>query len=318
MASYCTTGSQFLCLALLLALGIWVSQAAARTLPAEASMLERHEQWMASHGVLYEDAVEKEKRFTIFKDNVERIEAFNMAGNKPYKLSVNRFADQTNEEFKASRNGYKRSTQPSSSKTSFRYENMTSVLPSMDWRSKGAVTPIKDQGDCEQELVDCDTAGGDYGCEGGFMDNAFQFIQHNGGLTTEANYPYKQTDGTCDKRKSALSAAKISGYEDVPANNEVALLKAVSNQPVSVAIDAGGFDFQFYSSGIFTGECGTNLDHGVTAVGYGTSSDGTKYWLVKNSWGTTWGEKGYIRMKRDVASKEGLCGIAMQASYPIA
>lgn len=170
----------------------------------------------------------------------------------------------------------------------------------------------------EQELVDCDTSGEDQGCNGGLMDDAFKFIKQNKGLTTEANYPYQGTDGTCDKNKAGNHAAKINGYEDVPANSESALQKAVANQPVSVAIDAGGSDFQFYSSGVFTGECGTELDHGVTAVGFGTDADGTKYWLVKNSWGTSWGEEGYIRMQRDIAAKEGLCGIAMQASYPTA
>jgi C1A family cysteine protease len=104
----------------------------------------------------------------------------------------------------------------------------------------------------------------------------------------------------------------------VPANSEEALLKAVAHQPVSVAIDASGSDFQFYSSGVFTGSCGTELDHGVTAIGYGPSANGTKYWLVKNSWGTQWGEEGYIWMQRDVDAKEGLCGIAMEASYPTA
>ena len=170
----------------------------------------------------------------------------------------------------------------------------------------------------EQELVDCDTKGVDQGCQGGLMDNAFQFIQHNHGLTTEANYSYMGVDGTCNANEEANDAAKITGYEDVPANSEQALLKAVANQPVSVAIDAGGFEFQFYSTGVFTGPCGTSLDHGVTAVGCEVSNDGTKYWLVKNSWGTQWGEEVYIQMQRDVAAKEGLCGIAMEASYPTA
>ena len=170
----------------------------------------------------------------------------------------------------------------------------------------------------EQELIDCDTSGMDQGCEGGLMDDAFDFIIQNNGLTTEANYPYEGVDGTCNTKKSANHAATITGYEDVPANNEEALRKAVVNQPVSVAIDAGESAFQHYSSGVFTGDCGTELDHGVAVVGYGTSDDGTKYWLVKNSWGTSWGEKGYIRMERDIDASEGLCGIAMQPSYPTA
>lgn len=170
----------------------------------------------------------------------------------------------------------------------------------------------------EQELVDCDIKGEDEGCNGGLMDDAFKFILQNHGIASEATYPYQGVDGKCSASKEASHAAKITGYEDVPANSEAALLKAVANQPVSVAIDAGGFDFQFYSSGVFTGQCGTELDHGVTAVGYGVSSDGTKYWLVKNSWGTGWGEGGYIMMQRDIAAKEGLCGIAMEASYPTA
>ncbi|KAL5774299.1 hypothetical protein ACOSP7_011856 [Xanthoceras sorbifolium] len=150
------------------------------------------------------------------------------------------------------------------------------------------------------------------------MDNAFKFIIQNKGLTTESNYPNQATDDSCSKTKASSHAAKITGFEDVPANSEAALLKAVTKQPVSVAIDAGGSNFQFYSSGVFTGQCGTDLDHGVTAIGYGTADDGTNYWLVKNSWATSWGENGYIRMQRDIDAEEGLCGIAMQASYPTA
>ncbi|GJR44943.1 maternal effect embryo arrest 18 [Tanacetum coccineum] len=265
----------------------------------------------------YKDEVEKEMRFKIFSNNVAYVEAFN-AGNRGYKLSVNEFADQTNEEFKAIRNGFKFPTEPTSARTaSFRYEDVTAVPSSMDWRKKGAVTPIKNQGQCgkvllghfrpiaategitqistgklislsEQELVDCDRSGQDQGCGGGYMDGGFTFIVKNKGINTEAAYPYQAADATCNTKEEAIHAATITGHEDL------------------------------YSSGVFNGTCGTELDHGVTAVGYGTTADGIKYWLVKNSWGTSWGEDGYIRMIRDVEAKEGICGIAMMASYPTA
>ncbi|KAL2328031.1 hypothetical protein Fmac_021458 [Flemingia macrophylla] len=310
----------------------------------EASMSQRHEQWMKTYGIVYKDAAEKHKRFLIFKHNVELIESFNAAGNKSYTLGINHLADLTNEEFTASRNGYNSSHGLTiTTQTPFKYENVSNIPTSVDWRQKGAVTPVKDQGKCgscwafstvastegiyqittgkleslsEQELVDCDNV--DDGCEGGLMENGFEFIIRNGGITTEANYPYTGVNGTCDRNKEASPAAKINGYEIVPPNSEEALQKAVANQPVSVSIDAGGHAFQFYSSGVFTGQCGTETDHGVTVVGYGSTDDGTKYWIVKNSWGTRWGEEGYIRMQRGIDAKEGLCGIATDASYPTA
>nr|GLL30365.1 senescence-specific cysteine protease SAG39-like [Ipomoea trifida] len=123
--------------------------AASRTL-SDSLMVERHEQWMAQYGRVYRDEVEKAKRYNIFKENVEYIESFNKAGNKPYKLGINQFADLTNQEFRASRNGYKLLPphQYSSSDKLFRYENVSSVPAAVDWRTKGAVTPVKDQGDC--------------------------------------------------------------------------------------------------------------------------------------------------------------------------
>ncbi|KAH1038379.1 hypothetical protein J1N35_040122 [Gossypium stocksii] len=342
MASKNQLHHHFTCLALLIFI-LGVCEATSRTALEDASLYERHQQWMVQFGRVYKDTNERQKRFQIFKQNVARIDSFNAANNKPYKLGVNQFADLTNQEFTASRNGFK-GHMCSNTATTFKYENATALPATVNWRKKGAVTPVKDQGQCgccwafsavaavegvtklttgnlislsEQELVDCDTKGEDQGCEGGLMDDAFQFIEKNKGLTTESIYPYKGVDGTCNSNEEANHAAKINGFEDVPANSEDALQKAVANQPVSVAIDAGGFDFQFYSGGVFTGSCGTDLDHGVTAVGYGEDG-GTKYWLVKNSWGSSWGEEGYVRMQREVEAKEGLCGIAMQASYPTA
>lgn len=167
----------------------------------------------------------------------------------------------------------------------------------------------------EQELVDCDVNTGNQGCNGGYMENAFDYIKKHG-LTTQEDYPYTGSDGICNKAKQKNYAVKISGYETVPANNEKSLQAAVAHQPVSVAIDAGGYAIQLYSSGIFSGLCGKSLNHGVTAVGYGEEND-DKYWIVRNSWGPDWGESGYIRMKRDTVDKEGTCGIAMMSSYPI-
>ncbi|KAG5020743.1 hypothetical protein AAZX31_06G256400 [Glycine max] len=339
------TGQKQHMLALFLFLAVGISQVMPRKLH-QTALRERHENWMAEYGKIYKDAAEKEKRFQIFKDNVEFIESFNAAGNKPYKLGVNHLADLTLEEFKDSRNGLKRTYEFSTTTfklNGFKYENVTDIPEAIDWRVKGAVTPIKDQGDqcgscwafstiaategihqistgnlvslSEQELVDCDSV--DDGCEGGFMEDGFEFIIKNGGITSETNYPYKGVDGTCNTTIAASPVAQIKGYEIVPSYSEEALQKAVANQPVSVSIHATNATFMFYSSGIYNGECGTDLDHGVTAVGYGTEN-GTDYWIVKNSWGTQWGEKGYIRMHRGIAAKHGICGIALDSSYPTA
>ncbi|KAL9251495.1 Senescence-specific cysteine protease SAG39-like protein [Drosera capensis] len=334
---------QFMLLALLFGLGLISSQAASSTI--KPSMKERHEQWMAEHGRVYADDIEKEARFKIFRENVEKIEAYNLM-DLGFTLGVNAFADLTPEEFRGSYTGYKKSSSASSLKsTTFRYENLTDVPAEVNWVTKGAVTPIKNQGSCgccwafsavaateglnqiktgklislsEQEVVDCDVFHSDLGCNGGTPDGAFSYMIRNGGLTTESNYPYTGFQWFCNTGKASQVAAKISTYEDVPTNNEGAMQQAVAMQPISVALEASGFFFQFYMGGVFKGLCGTDLDHAVTIVGYGTATDGTNYWLIKNSWGTSWGEAGYMRLERGVSDPRGLCGVAMMPSYPVA
>ncbi|XP_058082004.1 vignain-like [Magnolia sinica] len=313
---------------------------------SEESLWDLYESW-SSHHSISRDHDEHPKRFNVFKEHAKFIHSFNKK-DAPYKLKLNKFADMTNQEFRStyasSRVNHHRIRRGSPCGTgSFMYEKVTSLPPSVDWREKGAVTKVKNQGQCgscwafstvvaveginqiktkelvslsEQELIDCDNTD-NQGCNGGLMDYAFEYIKKNGGITTEQNYPYVAEDGTCNSNKENSHVVVIDGHENVPANDEDALLKAVANQPVSVAIEASGLALQFYSEGVFTRHCGTDLDHGVAIVGYGTTVDGTKYWIVKNSWGAEWGEGGFIRMERGISAKEGLCGIAMEASYPI-
>lgn len=301
--------------------------------------------WQAQHGKAQNGLPGSgDKRFRIFKDNLKFIDEHNSV-DRPYKLGFNKFADLTNEEYRAMFLGTRpRNKLVGQRKPSLRYWPWPSDrLPkSVDWREHGAVNHVKDQGQCgscwafstvatieainqivtgnmtslsEQELVDCDRAV-DQGCNGGLMDNAFEFIIENGGLDTEEDYPYKGVDGQCDLSRKNNKVVSIDGYEDVIPYSERALKKAVAHQPVSVAIEAGGRALQLYQSGVFTGKCGTNLDHAVVAVGYGTEN-GMDYWIVRNSWGKQWGEEGYIRMQRNSHTFSGKCGIAMQPSYPV-
>ncbi|RWV93495.1 hypothetical protein BHE74_00059423 [Ensete ventricosum] len=155
----------------------------------------------------------------------------------------------------------------------------------------------------------------DDGCSGGLHYRASSYAIDNGGITTEENYPYQPDQVASDDTKESDYDATITGYEIVPTKDEKSLMNAVANQPVSVAIDS--HEIQFYSGGIYDGPCGTNLNHEVTLVGYDTDEDGTAFWIAKNSWGTAWGESGYILLAKDVAETEGRCGLAIRASYPV-
>ncbi|WVY91947.1 hypothetical protein V8G54_037461 [Vigna mungo] len=304
----------------------------------EEELMSLYEGWLVKHGKLYNALGEKDKRFQIFKDNLQFIDEINSA-NRTYRLGLNRFADLTNEEYRARYLGTRIDPNRRLGRTpSNRYTpRVGDALPdSVDWRKEGAVVPVKDQGSCaigaveginkivtgelislsEQELVDCDT-GYNMGCNGGLMDYAFEFIINNGGIDSEEDYPYRAVDGSCDQYRKNAKVVSIDSYEDVNSYDELALKKAVANQPVSVAIEGGGREFQLYSSGVFSGICGTALDHGVVAVGYGTEN-GHDYWIVRNSWGADWGEEGYIRMERNLGnSRSGKCGIAIEPSYPV-
>ena len=147
------------------------------------------------------------------------------------------------------------------------------------------------------------------------MDLAFEYLESHK-IETEADYGYQGMDGTCheDPAKGVFS---VKGYTDVPQNSTQELENAVAKGPVSVAIEADQFAFQLYSSGIISKGCGTNLDHGVLVVGYG-AENGQDYWILKNSWGPSWGEKGFFRVAKggDDAHGPGVCGLQMSASYP--
>ncbi|TKY55678.1 Cysteine proteinase RD21a [Spatholobus suberectus] len=310
-------------------------------------VMAMYEEWLVKHQKVYNGLGEKNKRFQVFKDNLGFIQEHN-AQNHTYKLGLNKFADMTNEEYRAMYFGTKSDNERRVTKTKstgHRYAyNAGDRLPlHVDWRLKGAVAPIKDQESCgscwafstvatveainkivtgkfvslsEQELVDCDRAYNE-GCNGGLMDYAFQFIIENGGIDTDKDYPYRGVDGVCDPTKKNAKVVQIDGYEDVPSYDENALKKAVAHQPVSVAIEGSGRALQLYQSGVFTGKCGSGLDHGVVVVGYG-SENGVDYWLVRNSWGAGWGEDGYFKLERNVrGTSEGKCGIALEASYPV-
>jgi cathepsin L len=305
-------------------------------------------QWAAKHGKEYGTREELVLRRAIFSANVAKIEKHNSeaaAGLHTWTMGVNKFADLMPEEFSARMTGGYRAHEKRSKNVELSLLHpVGTAATAVNWTAKGAVTPVKDQGQCgscwafsttgstesavwqktgtllslsEQQLVDCSGAEGNQGCNGGLMDYGFQYIMDNKGIAAESAYPYTAKDGTC--KTGQTSVATITGYKDVPVNSQTALETAVTQQPVSVAVEADQNSFQFYTSGVMTAACGTALDHGVLAVGFDTDATGGDFWNVKNSWGATWGNNGYIWLGRgDKFNPDGQCGIQMAASYPIA
>jgi C1A family cysteine protease len=295
----------------------------------------------------YESMEELEVRFDIFRNNLIHILAHNADVTQNFTMGINQFTDLTPEEFKKQ---YVSSYSSSSLVGSYgckAFSSTASNAPnSVDWISKGKVNPVRDQGQCgscwafattanaesvwaiysgqlldlsEELLVDCASGAGyhNLGCNGGNPDSAFKYMINNG-QCSESSYPYKagttKTAGTCQKCSSA--PVHFSACYDVKSNDQVSLKGAVSNQPVAVAIEADTRYFQSYSGGILdSASCGTNLDHAVEIVGYGTEN-GIDYWNVRNSWSASWGENGYVRIKKTSSTNDsGICGISIQPSF---
>jgi C1A family cysteine protease len=303
-------------------------------------------QWQKEFDRTYANYEEESAAFLTFLDNWVRVITENSKGHT-YELQLNQFADMNSDEFRTYIHGNGEScVLPEERKviSSDSGEEAVATCSSVDWVSMGKVNPVKNQGGCgscwafsavacvesryaiakgtlnslsEQELVDCSGSYGNAGCSGGWMDNGFKYIEANNGLALESDYAYTATDGTCESSKYT-HYDPITGYKDVSADSSSALAAALCDGPVSIAIEADQYAFQFYSGGVLDGGCGTSLDHGVLAVGFGyDSSSGLNYWKVRNSWGTSWGESGYIRMCKDCDQNgsEGECGILQAPSY---
>eukprot|EP00824_Muranothrix_gubernata_P018174 TRINITY_DN37089_c0_g1_i1.p1 TRINITY_DN37089_c0_g1~~TRINITY_DN37089_c0_g1_i1.p1 ORF type:complete len:361 (+),score=80.85 TRINITY_DN37089_c0_g1_i1:93-1085(+) len=283
----------------------------------------------------YWNEEEREARFRIFARNLIKIEEHNRDETQGHKLGINHMIDLSQDEIKDRYLGLK----GESPRTGKKHVGSSFGDISVDWVKQGKVTRVKNQGDCgscwafsaigsveslhaivtgqlvefsEQMLLDCDTQ--DDACKGGLMDIAYKFLEVTG-IESEKDYPYKAREMKCQKEKFN-PVWHIGGYVDVGEYDNPALLNALSKQPIAIAIEADEFVFDFYRHGIIKWGCGQNLDHGVLLVGAG-EDDGVKYWKVKNSWGPSWGEDGYVRIKRETEKgKKSECGVSKQASYP--
>ena len=298
-------------------------------------------QWKLAHGRSYELIEEEEKRFAIWDSNYQFVQEHNKISENTYTVGMNKFADLTKEEFKEAFGSCLIKNAQKLENTTIVSEKIEGLPSSVDWRQQGAVTPVKDQGQCgscwafsstgaleglhaitqgslvsfsEQQLVDCSKSYGNLGCNGGDEGYAFKYVEQYG-IETESVYPYTAKNGKCSFSTSKV-AFKTTGLTEVPVKDNDALAQAVVQQPISIGIEADSSAFQLYKSGIFNDKsCGTNIDHAVLIVGYGTEN-GKDFWTIKNSWGTSWGEKGYIRFAKVSGKSAGVCGVALEGVYP--
>ncbi|XP_074708033.1 procathepsin L-like isoform X2 [Strix uralensis] len=295
------------------------------TVALDPALEEAWEGWKSLHAKEYPGEAEAARR-EVWEKNLWRIQQHNWEeaqGQHGFRLAMNHYGDLTDEEFNQLLNGFSPAWQEEPARL-FQASAALKTPAEVDWRAKGYVTPVKNQGHCgscwafsatgaleglvfnrtgklavlsEQNLIDCSRKLGNNGCHGGYMTRAFQYVHDNGGLNSEHVYPYTAT---------------------VARGSEAALEQAVAAVgPVSVAVDASSFHFHFYKSGIFSSMfCSQQVNHGMLAVGYGTSQElghNVSYWILKNSWSEVWGEQGYIRLLKGADNQ---CGVANQASFP--
>jgi len=312
---------------------------------------EKFFNWLSEHKVIAATGQHFVTMLQNFANNDDIVETHNKK-TSTYTLGHNQFSHLSLEEYReyVKLGLAKKNPDNVASAIHAAPTDVSGIPSSVDWVSGGAVTGVKDQGQCgscwsfsatgalegayqlkygslksfsEQNFVDCDTyrnGGSDLGCNGGIMDSAFSWATKNGGVCSEADYPYvsgtNQDKNDC--KTTCTKDAKVApkSFTDVQTNSDSAMMSALAQQPVSIAIEADTSSFQLYRSGVFTAACGANLDHGVLAVGYGTL-DGTDYYKVKNSWGSSWGMDGYILLERGVSQKQGQCGmLSGPPSYP--
>jgi hypothetical protein len=274
------------------------------------------ESWKMQQGLTFAPEEEAFRR-GLFLETLAAIKLHNSLPGETYKMGLNQFSAMTADEFRQGYLGYLATQEVPE------VDEEYTVTADVDWSAKGYVTGVKNQGQCgscwsfsatgalealamaktgslpsfsEQQLVDCSRSYGNMGCNGGLMDSAFKYVKDHG-ITTESAYPYTAKDGTC---KTFTPAFKNTGFVDVRGCSSLAT--ALEGRPISIAVDAN--NWSRYSSGVFS-NCGTKLDHGVLLVGVSDS------WKVKNSWGSGWGERGFIRL-----AQGNTCGLCNQPSYP--
>lgn len=324
----------------------------------DSQIIEKFKNWVDQYDIKSNNQYHLVHIFNNWLNNNKIIESTNYL-NLSYVLGHNHFSGLNSTEFSELMGfKYNRLFLNNNSTNTNRIisNNSNLSLPlSVDWRIKNVVTPVKDQGQCgscwafsstgslegaysikyntlksfsEQQLVDCDfikarMGGYNLGCNGGEMDAALEWVGKYGGLCTEESYSYvsgtTKTENKCQTSCSKISTSSVQSVTHVPINSDISMMSALAQQPVSVAIEADQVSFQLYKSGVFTGSCGSNLDHGVLLVGYTENA-----YILKNSWSSSWGDNGYIYLAKGndpstgkpYNNGSGQCGVLMEGVYP--